>query len=359
MQPFALDLDMSLGAYELGVLIAYILFGIAIMQTYVYFMRFTRDSRLLRALVAFVGICEVGHTLCIGDILYRFSVVAYGQPTALISAPTSFIFSVLLTAIISACVQGFFAHRIYIYSRHLLVPSICTVLISLYVTSTIAAFALSIHNVTFRGFTTQWQWLITTSFAIGIANDVLITGTLMYLFARDRECSGSGRRQAAVNRLLKWTLESGLLNSIFAILKFVCFLTMKDNFIVLAVYIIEAKVNANSLLASLNGRHLPPSFRTSSRNLAPVSPQNVNLHGLGTLDSSTTDSDVEKRFRPTGNAALPPVLSVSSTSTAAAAGPNGIKTTSSCGCNGHQLPSLNSIEHDPIGKGVGANKESM
>jgi hypothetical protein len=42
------------GAYELGVLISYILLGVTTTQAYVYYSRFPNDSRKLKYLVAFM-----------------------------------------------------------------------------------------------------------------------------------------------------------------------------------------------------------------------------------------------------------------------------------------------------------------
>ncbi|KAJ6571657.1 hypothetical protein B0H19DRAFT_1064721 [Mycena capillaripes] len=46
--------DTTLGAYELGVLVSYILFGVTTTQMYIYYHRFPDDSLNLKTLVAFV-----------------------------------------------------------------------------------------------------------------------------------------------------------------------------------------------------------------------------------------------------------------------------------------------------------------
>jgi hypothetical protein len=43
------------GAVEIGVLVSYVLFGVTITQTYIYYSRFPDDSRKLKALVRDIG----------------------------------------------------------------------------------------------------------------------------------------------------------------------------------------------------------------------------------------------------------------------------------------------------------------
>ncbi|KAJ7788663.1 hypothetical protein B0H14DRAFT_3503961 [Mycena olivaceomarginata] len=52
MEP--LNLNPNTGAYEIGVLLSYVLFGVTTTQAYLYYTRFPEDSRKLKALVVFV-----------------------------------------------------------------------------------------------------------------------------------------------------------------------------------------------------------------------------------------------------------------------------------------------------------------
>ncbi|CAK5261810.1 unnamed protein product [Mycena citricolor] len=51
-----------------------------------------------------------------------------------------------------------------------------------------------------------------------------------------------------------WTMETGLLTSAAGLVNLICFVTMKENFIWLACYVVAARLYSNSLLASLNSR---------------------------------------------------------------------------------------------------------
>ncbi|KAK6974319.1 hypothetical protein R3P38DRAFT_598345 [Favolaschia claudopus] len=54
MPAMSFDANGTIGAYEIGVLISYVLLGITIMQAYLYFTRFPDDRVVLKCLVSFV-----------------------------------------------------------------------------------------------------------------------------------------------------------------------------------------------------------------------------------------------------------------------------------------------------------------
>ncbi|KAE9410230.1 hypothetical protein BT96DRAFT_367245 [Gymnopus androsaceus JB14] len=57
-----------------------------------------------------------------------------------------------------------------------------------------------------------------------------------------------------VDKLILWAIETGALTSIIGIAILVCLLTMRDNFVWLALLLILPKIFSNTLLANLNSR---------------------------------------------------------------------------------------------------------
>ncbi|KAG1783014.1 hypothetical protein EV702DRAFT_1059582 [Suillus placidus] len=73
------------------------------------------------------------------------------------------------------------------------------------------------------------------------------------------------------DRLVLWTMETGLIASLVAVLVMSFFLAMKNNYIWIGLYAILASVNANSLLASLNGRLMFRKMQNESLHMATMS----------------------------------------------------------------------------------------
>ncbi|KAJ7851085.1 hypothetical protein B0H13DRAFT_2360364 [Mycena leptocephala] len=62
------------------------------------------------------------HALCVGHTLYVYTISDYTQPERLVGPiPASLDIAVLLSGVIRVCVQGFFAFRIYAFSKKLLI----------------------------------------------------------------------------------------------------------------------------------------------------------------------------------------------------------------------------------------------
>ncbi|KAJ7306807.1 hypothetical protein DFH08DRAFT_975843 [Mycena albidolilacea] len=114
----------TIGAFLIGVLVSYVLFGVVTAQTYIYYCRFPDDSPKLKALVAFVWVCEITLGLCIGHGLYVYTICDYWHPDRIFAEPSprSIETAVFFCDLISACVQGFYGSRIYAFSRKLYIP---------------------------------------------------------------------------------------------------------------------------------------------------------------------------------------------------------------------------------------------
>ncbi|KAF7377850.1 hypothetical protein MSAN_00208500 [Mycena sanguinolenta] len=116
----------TLGALEIGVLVSYMLFGVTTTQTYIYYHRFPDDPLKLKALVAFVLVCESGHAICMGNVLYTYTIIDYGHAERLAYAvPKSLLGGGFVSAVISTSVQGFFTLRMHVLTKK---PYLCLII---------------------------------------------------------------------------------------------------------------------------------------------------------------------------------------------------------------------------------------
>ncbi|KAJ6571665.1 hypothetical protein B0H19DRAFT_663997 [Mycena capillaripes] len=263
--------ETTLGACELGVLVSYILFGVTTTQVYIYYHRFPDDSLNLKALVAFVWVCEAVHAVCLGHMLYTYTISDYGHPERIAGAfPKSLIMIPFLTGILAVCVHGFFSIRIYAFTKQLYIPCLIWVMTFLQMLGRTVLFGTALRMVSAISYELKWAWLVTSVWCVSAATDLVITATLVAVLIRQR-ASTQKRTAAVVDRLILWTIETGMLTSASAIGSLVCFVTMEGNctlarttagmptefmstVIYLAFFVVEARVFSNSLLATLNSR---------------------------------------------------------------------------------------------------------
>ncbi|KAJ7803528.1 hypothetical protein B0H14DRAFT_3487240 [Mycena olivaceomarginata] len=120
----------TLGSLEVGVLTSYVLLGVTITRTYIYYSRFPQDPRKLKALVA-LRLRDRAWTV------YVWTISDYMHPESIFNfSPQSLVTTVFFSSLIAACVQGFWlikaiwtyiasgnSKRVYdLISRHFLPP---------------------------------------------------------------------------------------------------------------------------------------------------------------------------------------------------------------------------------------------
>ncbi|KAJ6574137.1 hypothetical protein B0H19DRAFT_1371349 [Mycena capillaripes] len=294
--PALVDVSPTLGALEVGVLLSYFLFGVTTTQLYVYYTRFPDDNWKLKLLVAFVWACEATHSACVAHTLYLYTILNYGNPKSLIQAlPFTFDSAVLFASFIIAFVQGFFAYRIYILGkRRIMVPAIFWAISTFRLFACLGIFVTGVRMTSFVTYEAQFKWLMNTVWVIGAANDIGITVSSVYLLHTERNEIHS-KTVPLVDKLIVWTIESGMMTSAWALLTLIFFATMGHNFVWLASYIIGARVFANSLLASLNGRSTLRAMET------PTSQIHIPSTTTGNPNTKSTQISIGLELQQTDN----------------------------------------------------------
>lgn len=147
-----------------------------------------------------------------------------------------------------------YSHRIWIVGRDRstifrIIPSIVIVL------SSGAAFVLIWvvyhHNPSTGLFLDRWTVFMALSVATFL--DILITTSLWYLLASSR--TGFAQTDCLISRLMCYTIDSGCLTSVCALVSIITCAVMPYNFIFLSIQFIMAKLYINSYIALLNTRY--------------------------------------------------------------------------------------------------------
>ncbi|KAF7373567.1 hypothetical protein MSAN_00567100 [Mycena sanguinolenta] len=251
----AVSFNSTLGALEIGVLLSCILFGVTTTQIFTYYGLFPEDSLSLKALPAFVWVCELVNTICLGNLMYTYTVSDFLHPERLIGSPVPKTLSVatLFSGLIAASVHGFFAFRIYAFNKQIIIPGLIWFTALLLLLGRVTVFFTSVHAASLTAYLAKYEWLLLTNWSVSVASDFILAATLVVALLSQR--SRAHKTTAALmDKLIEWTIETGLLTSVSSIAMLICFATMKTNFIWIAVYAVNTRLFSNSLMASLNSR---------------------------------------------------------------------------------------------------------
>ncbi|KAJ7932729.1 hypothetical protein B0H13DRAFT_768541 [Mycena leptocephala] len=104
-----------------------------------------------------------------------------------------------------------------------------------------------------RALIQQTAWVLYINWGTTTVAELIIATTLVYWLYQQRTAVNR-RTTALVNKIIQWTLETGVLLSAATSLTLICFLTMRENYIWIAVYVVQARLYSNTFLASLNSR---------------------------------------------------------------------------------------------------------
>ncbi|KAJ7277434.1 hypothetical protein C8J57DRAFT_185307 [Mycena rebaudengoi] len=294
---YGVDSPLILGVLELGVFFSLIMFGVVALQGYVYFRHCRADQAGLKVLVGLVLILELSHTVAAAHSIYYFTIVTAGLPE-LEKPANTYSLSILsiFETLITALVQGFFAYRIHLLSGRVSISVVCWILCVLRFVGGMGVGAKCILDVPIQPnyfhLQDQYGWVITSALTVGAVLDLLITVSMCVYIRRLYTPYTLPKGEELIHGLISWTIQTGLITSLTSVAVVITFLTMKHNFIWLALYTFLAKLYSNSLLVSLNSR---PSNRaiirkTETTLLSPPlsTPQSFTIH---ITQTQTSDRD--------------------------------------------------------------------
>ncbi|KAG1873719.1 hypothetical protein DFJ58DRAFT_759869 [Suillus subalutaceus] len=259
-----------IGPVVLGALVNACLFGGLVVQTYVYYANFPNDHPVMKLTVAAILASQIAHLICVSATLWNVVVNGYGNPLTLLIFPLGADATILFTAITGALVESSFAFRLWKLSKTLTLPliSLALCLLAQSIALAMAAKAFAMTNlVTFE---TDENRLIILALTSRLVCELTLTLSMVWYLRKQRSSTFS-RTTTKIDRLVLWTLETGLITSLVVVFVMSFFLATKQNYIWIGIYANLATVNANSLLASLNGRLIIRSVPNDSLNMNTLS----------------------------------------------------------------------------------------
>ncbi|KAI6158130.1 hypothetical protein BKA82DRAFT_4067215 [Pisolithus tinctorius] len=244
------------GSVLVGVLISVMLYGIAFLQTYVYYMQYPEDASATKLLVAAIWILDTLHTSFMCHMLYYYLITNYGIPESLEHIVWSFQASVLVHVFMVAVVRCFFVHQIYYLCRPqvkwwVTAPIMLLILGQIGFGIAAAVLEFVIHKTSVL---TQISfYVLTPAFAIIVLTEVLITVSLCVLFYSSRFDSAFPSTKRLLNTLIIYAVNRCVLILLVAVGELAVAVEHQDAWIMALDFIVQG-LYPNSLLASLNTR---------------------------------------------------------------------------------------------------------
>jgi len=236
------------------------LFGVLVVQTYVYSYNFPDDRRTIKILVYGVFFLETLQTSLNGADLYYWFASGFGNFQHLIS-PYAGPFDVpMVGSLVSFIVQFFFVYRIWVLSQK---KSwwLCIFILLCSIISVIGAFTGSITTQVHKGFLVHDGFLTGRSLKMvlltwltgNMISDLLITGAMIFYLSKRGANEDYGTRHALVS-IVRLTVETNIVTSIVSVVSLLMVALYPDKNWFVCPTSILGKIYSNTLLVSLNNR---------------------------------------------------------------------------------------------------------
>jgi len=283
------NLDTTWGSILAAVFVSLVFYGISILQMFIYYVRYPKDTFILKSLVAFVFVLNTLHTFLISAGVWQCLILHFGDETFLLYTHTPMLIAVVVTSAISSSVQSFFIYRIWSLTRNRFKWVFPVVLIPFVVAQLVLG---AFYTVTAMPNDTSIT-AISGPLLVRVANvlngaatavDITITIALCTLLIMGR--TGFEDTDQMILRLIFISVNTGLWSAIFAFLSVILLVIYPNDLIFTALYYPLGTVYCNTLLASLNAR----SYARGGGN-APAAHQHTTL-GWDVADSYSNSTDM-------------------------------------------------------------------
>ncbi|KAI0270139.1 hypothetical protein BGY98DRAFT_276028 [Russula aff. rugulosa BPL654] len=238
-----------------GVLWNWTLFGVLVVQIYVYSYNFSDDRKILKLLVYSIFLLETLQTALSGADVYFWFASGFGQVDRL-RDPYAASFDVpIIGSIVSGIVQFFFVYRVWVLSNkkswlYCVLISVCATL------DTVGAFAGGIFAHVSKTFISgrSLQIVALTWLSGNTATDLLIVGAMLYYLTRRRNADTGPWCNHAVVKIVRLTIETNIMTTTNSVIALLLIAILPHKFYYTCPTAILGKLYSNTLLFSLNNR---------------------------------------------------------------------------------------------------------
>ncbi|KAK0495502.1 hypothetical protein EDD18DRAFT_244646 [Armillaria luteobubalina] len=251
-----------------GAFMTSVLYGVAVMQMYIYYQTSQRDPRWMRLFVFYLLLAETTNTILDVGIIFEPLILNYGSEIPLIRSPlrelchrwlSSYVSELIytsvlradgvMTVLISTPVQIFMAWRIKIITQSR-IPALVIAAFSLTAMAggiwTTVSVSLQPDYQQFANFrAAPITWLVSSA-----VTDIFVSCFLVYSLSRKRNDFSNDM----ISRLIRYNVQTGTITSVAALADAIVFITDSSATVFFSWDLCIAKLYSLSLLSSLNAR---------------------------------------------------------------------------------------------------------
>ncbi|PIL34942.1 hypothetical protein GSI_02729 [Ganoderma sinense ZZ0214-1] len=272
----------------IGVVVSAVVYGITVLQAYIYFRDKGQDSKRLRYFVALLFFLDTISMALTVSIYYEYFVTAFGNQSLLLSTPTTFAFENGVTVIIGTLTQ-WYALRVGLNqpgafltprTASLRTDSGCVVFAviqqcppsiqivskrNVMVVGTIIVLALcscgpgiaisiNLHTHSDIYYLGSLETRILAGFANGLSVicDIVIAAALTYYLHYKR--TGFKKTDSMIDRLIIYAINRGALTAMCQAGHMITIVGFPGHFIFFVFGLLDGKLYCNTLLATLNAQ---------------------------------------------------------------------------------------------------------
>ncbi|KAJ7112997.1 hypothetical protein C8R44DRAFT_234614 [Mycena epipterygia] len=238
--------DNIYGVVLIAVVLSAFLYGIGILQFWLYIRRYhSTDPILIQSVVVAVLLCDTCQQVLLTHAIYRTLVSSMANPSILTSNVKTALLQLYFGGAVGTLVQQFFCWRIYKVGNRVVLPGAVAVI-------SWVTFVLLIFSVTKFGFLVIRCWPPIIPWSLSAAVDVMISAILIFLLYSVK--TGFRKSTDILNRLIVFTFSTGLPTTVFALLTAIFTSAFPNTLLYLFFYILMGRLYTNSLLVTLNSR---------------------------------------------------------------------------------------------------------
>ncbi|KAI0741396.1 hypothetical protein C8Q80DRAFT_1273834 [Daedaleopsis nitida] len=280
-----LTIHLTIGVILVGLMVTGALFGVTASQVVWYYRHYSRDRSFLKYMVAVV--CGLDTLSLAFFVATEWQTLVIRDPATKTSLPWTSSAQIICNAVSIAIIQSFYIFRIWTLSRSKILVGCLGTFVAADLALGFTLFAQAVNSSGLIAFTTLVSYDVALS-AITTATDVFLSGSLVVLLTRSRTgISGSNR---LINRLLLYTINTGLLTSMCSIMTLITVVIFPTDAIYVMFYYIGSRMYTISLLSTLNAREGLRSSAEQQYTFASV----PRLTTRVTASGMSTDEDGQK-----------------------------------------------------------------
>ncbi|KAI6123005.1 hypothetical protein EV401DRAFT_1949465 [Pisolithus croceorrhizus] len=213
------------GPFLIGLTLNIFLYGVTTIQAYLYFTKYKRDRLWLRSLIVILYLAETFNCIISTYYIYDVLVTHFGDEANLLTGSWVFTVDAALTGAISVVVQHFFAWRVFVLTKNKL-------MVAAIVLCSLASLAGSLSGTVSLATNSSLSLLqshaieVTIWLAGAVLADAIIAISLVWYLGSHKHLYP--KLNSTINRILRMTVQTGVLTTIVAIIDLTCYLTVSS-----------------------------------------------------------------------------------------------------------------------------------